>query len=1475
MSEPARSLFGSEDARERGACGTGFVALRSEEPSRAPLVAALRALTCIEHRGACLADRVTGDGAGVMTDIPFDHLGVARGSVALANLFVMGDRDRREGALSVFRSTFATMGLTVVDEREVPTAPRVLGRVAKETMPHMRHVFLAWPAHCRTPLSFNTLLHLAKQKTRSRLRENGFDRALFFSSLSDSTVVYKALSRAEDLVEFYPDLQSSAYRTRFALFHRRFSTNTRTTWDKAQPFRVIAHNGEINTITGNRSLATSREKALGLPKDELLTRDGTSDSGNLNEMVEALRFRSSIPFVSDALALIVPPAFPESSYTRFWSRACEPWDGPALLTYCDGHAIGARIDRNGFRPCRYMMTDDAFYLSSEAGLFDVDPERVVEKGTLAAGSGVRMLLGRREVSFKDASESGANEGAHFDPRLLRLGPVRAPTEPSVVDKQGLFGFTVEERDKTLAPMAASGKEPISSMGDTAALAVLSDENRSFFDFFSQGFAQVTNPPLDYLREALVTDLSVYLGRAPNVFAPKELIPPRAALHLDSPVLSLAEQDAILALGEEPSASRSLRSRVVDVCFPKAGGARAFREALDRVARDALAAVDDGVSIVVLSDRAASADNPALPSLLALRAAVVALNDAGQRLRASLVVDACDARGPHAVSALVSFGAQAVCPRLALELARFGALTGTEGKSPDEREQNVVRALSFGLLRVMAKMGISVARSYMSTKLFTPIGVGDEILKKYFHGKSAPIGGIGLDELCRRVVATTEGDTAAARPSQHLLKEDARGQIGERHSMTAARARAVHALVERGTVPARVLDDALARSALASDDDDRPTAIRHLLDLAPAYAPMALDDVEPSSAILRRFGAGAMSFGAISKDAQRDLIVAMRALGARSNSGEGGENPWYFVDGTRATTKQIASARFGVTAEYVVESDELEIKIAQGAKPGEGGQLMGAKVDEEIARARHATPGTDLISPPPLHDIYSIEDLKELIYELRELAPGRPVVVKLVAGASIGTIAVGVVKAGADVIHISGGDGGTGAAAQSSMRHAGLPWELGLVEVHRALVENELRHHVKLRADGGLSNGRDVVIACMLGADEVAFGKLLLVAEGCIMARVCEKNTCPRGIATHDPRFVAKYRGDAAHVRTLLEIVAAEVREHLAALGLRSLDDVVGRVDLLRERASARARMLEVGVSLSRLLEPAPVTTMTGARERHVPASLNDRIDALTRDVVEGRAPRVSATLDIASTDRATLARLSGALATRSAGERRVARLRGEPTGRERRFTLDEGSLTFVFEGSAGQGFAAFLVDGIDVTLVGEANDGVAKSISGGRVVVRPDPRARFAPEEQVIIGNTALYGATGGVVVVSGRAGDRFAVRNSGARAIVDGAGLHACAYMTGGTIAILGPVGPNAGAGMTGGTLFLPAAYATNVNTDTVRVRALDDGALTELRTLLEWQRDLAMSPRAARALAALPEFATTLVVVEPKGSALARRAA
>ena len=1452
---------------ERAACGVGFVASLRGEHSHGILETALGALRRVEHRGALAADGITSDGAGVMTDIPFGLYGYEPGSVAVATLFLTADAHRRARALAAFEQTFEFLGIHLLGYREVPVNPSVLGPLAREGMPHILQAILRRPLPCRTDASFNARLYAAKQLTRTKLKAADAWMDLFFISLSTTTVVYKALCRSGDLDKFYPDLANPRFKTRFVVFHRRFSTNTRTSWDKAQPFRLVAHNGEINTIAGNRSWAYSREQALGLARDELLTHEDISDSGNLNEMIEALKYRSSIPHIDDILAIMIPPADERGGFYEFWGRAMEPWDGPALIAYSNGDTVGARLDRNGFRPARWCMTDDAFYLASEAGSFEVDEALVRSKGTLRAGSGATVRLNTGKVHFRDPSESRENLGATFDARLVPLPRVPERLEPSVRAKlpesiepralatQALFGLTREELERIVMPTIEAGKEPIGSMGDTARLAVFSDQPRSFYDYFYQDFAQVTNPPLDYLRETMVTDLSVHLGPRPNIFAPKELIPPSPGIRLRSPVLRLRDMQILHGLTERKRSSLRTLAAVVDCTFERAAGLDGLERALDRIADEALAQARDGISVLILTQRGASLERPPIPSLLALRAVVVMLNRWGARLDSSVVLEAGDIRSTHELSCAVGFGATAVCPYLALELARFCEAKSVAGLSAELREERMVEAFESGLLKVMSKVGISVARSYQSSKLFYAVGVGSRLLSRYFGGLESPIGGIELEhvaqDVLRHVALAAEHPLGTPLPSTYRLKEKVRGDEGEKHSMTATRSKLVHDLV-RGRTRGRSPEEVFAAYE-REGDEAAPVSPRHLLDLRPGTYSLKLDEVEPVEAIFPRFGSGAMSFGAISAESQRDLFKAMRSIGARCNSGEGGENPYYAIDGTTATTKQVASGRFGVNAEYLVASDEIEIKIAQGAKPGEGGQLMGVKVDEQIAFARHASPGVDLISPPPLHDIYSIEDLKQLIYELKQVAPGRPICVKLVAGKNVGTIAVGVAKAGADVIQVSGGDGGTGAASLGSMMHAGLPWELGLVAIHKQLVQQGLRDHVRLRVDGGLSTSKDIVLAALLGAEEFGFGKLLLVAEGCIMARVCEKNRCPTGIATHDPKFKAKYKGEPEHVVTLLRHLAEGVRTLLAGIGAKTLAELVGQRQFLRFDGRFEDLIDRRNLDLASLLEPVPYAPratieprVTGPRERET-----DTLDArIAREALAAHEAGQTVELShrIQTTDRAVLAGISGLLAT-SSHRARMAELDGRTPNRKNYYPAP-GSIRVRLEGSAGQGFAAFLVPGLDVTLLGEANDSVCKSMSGGRVVITAAPTSTLVSEDNVIIGNCALYGATGGELFVGGRAGDRFAVRNSGAVAVVEGAGLHACEYMTGGTVVILGPIWHNAGAGMTGGVLVLPRDQTHHVNTDYVRIESLDDAALDDLGRLLAVHAETSGSGRARRLL-------------------------
>ena len=1432
-------------ADERSACGVGFIANRKGESSHETLQEALGALRCVEHRGACAADQITGDGAGVMTDIPFDMFGYERGSIAVATLFMPTAPHRLRLALKVFEETFSFMGLKVVEYRDVPMNPDVLGPEALLSLPSIQHAIIQRPDHCRTDESFNRLLYAAKQATRTKERESGIVKEFFFTSLSTTTIVYKALTRSQDLDKFYLDLQNPSFKTRFALIHRRFSTNTRTSWDKAQPFRLIGHNGEINTIAGNRSWAFAREHSLGLPMDELLTHNSISDSGSLNEMVEALKYRSSIPRVEDILAIMMPPADQNNSFYKFWSRAMEPWDGPAFITYSDGETIGARLDRNGFRPCRWVMTDDRFYLASEAGAFPVNESEILSKGTLLAGSGVTVDLRTGGVDFVDPGHSRENHDARFDPHLSRieLAPGAISDTPPLTNQTGhyqtvmhphLFRYTEEDLHRILVPMAQSAKEPIGSMGDTARIPILSDQPRSFFDYFYQDFAQVTNPPLDYLRESMVTDLTTYIGRRPNIFAPKELIPPPRAVEVPSPILNLTQMAYFRRLiGGDPEQTR-IRAYEIAGTFRRTYGAVGFRSQLEKIAKDAVAAVDQGASILIISDRTADFDNPPIPSLLVLRSVVNALNRHGLLLDASIIVETGEVRSTHDSAVLIGFGATAVCPALALSLVAESDARELAGIAPEKRQENLLKSLEGGLLKIMAKIGISVVRSYHGARLFTALGLGAEIVEGFFPGVVSPIGGIGIDQLVDDILAQTlaarERSGTTDLVNTYQFKEHTRGTQGEKHSMTNVRSRMIHRLArERGSWETY-------QEYLTISRNHEPVTLRHLLGLTSKNLPLPPEVVQTRESILTRFGSGAMSFGAISAESQRDIIHAMRQIGGRSNSGEGGENPYYFIDGSSASTKQVASGRFGLTAEYLISADEFQIKIAQGAKPGEGGQLMGVKVNPEIARARHSNPDVDLISPPPLHDIYSIEDLKQLIYELKQFKPAARVSVKLVSGANIGTIAVGVAKAGADIIHIAGHDGGTGAAPLTSMKHAGLPWELGLAEVHQSLVKNNLRRHILLRVDGALHTGRDIIIAAILGAEEYDFGKLLLVAQGCVMARICEKNTCPTGIATHDPKFKAKYKGTAEDIVSVLGAIAEDARITMASLGVRSLDELHGRTEFLKVEEAHHDLVHQRGLDLSMLL------TQSAAIGDRAPGLFIDGMSPLNHKILSDvstaltQKTPVRASYPISPYDRATLATLAAEIARITHGAR-LQRIKELGAGTDTFYEKFEssGPIDLTFTGSAGQGFGAFMVPGITVHLFGQANDSVCKSMSGGTVIISPHPDATYAPAENAIIGNCCLYGATGGKLFVQGVVGDRFAVRNSGAIAVVEGAGLHTCEYMTNGSIVILGETSFNIGAGMTGGELFLPKESENHINRDYLKALPLDDQSQRQLKGILE----------------------------------------
>jgi glutamate synthase domain-containing protein 2/glutamate synthase domain-containing protein 3/glutamate synthase domain-containing protein 1 len=1358
-----------------------------------------------------------------MLDIPFELFGFEPGSVAVATIFAPRDEVQAQIAFEVFEKTFAVFGLEVTGYREVPIVVDVLGPQARESLPRIRQAFIKRPAFIHSDEAFNTLLYRARQMTRTKEREAGIYKQFFFASLSSTTIIYKGLTRGEDLPRFYPDLVDSRFISRFGLFHRRFSTNTKTSWDKAQPFRLIAHNGEINTIEGNRAWAYSREQALGLQVDELLTHDGTSDSGNMNEMVEALTYRSSIPYLGDVLSIMIPPAHLPNALHQLWSRAMEPWDGPAFVAYCDDQSIGARLDRNGFRPCRWATTDERFYLASEAGSFPIDQNTIRDRGTVMAGSGVSVSLATGDVDLHDSSRTIARRGVSVDPRLIPLSAQEEASQEKVELRQPIFGYTHEDLSMMLVPMAAQGKEPIGSMGNTARMAVLSDQPRSVYDFFYQHFAQVTNPPVDYIRERIVTDLTMYLGRMPNVFSPKELIPPFPGIYLDSPILSLAQMNELAGLEHIPPFRSRLSMYRLDGTFRNSS----LKERLADLGEEAIAAARKGYTILCLSDRKASLDSPPIPSLLGLSSIVRALDACGQRLKVSVIIDGGDVRTAHQVACLLGFGASAVCPYLAISSVRQSSDKALAEFAELERESNLIAALRIGLLRVMSKMGISVARSYHGAQLFSCVGLGDDVREALFPNIEHTGGGLSFASLERHVLSTVREPVEGGKlPNIYQMKEQSKGKEGERHSMTVLQSRLIHRLVreEHSDEDARAIYD----EYVSLTESYYPISLRHLL------RPLGKENIELSKVegwrdITKRFGSGAMSFGAISAESQRDIFLAMSEVGGRSNSGEGGENPYYWSEGVHATCKQVASARFGVTGQYLISGNEIQIKIAQGAKPGEGGQLMREKVSADIARARHASEGIDLISPPPLHDIYSIEDLKELIYELRQFHPKAKINVKLVSGANIGTIAVGVVKAGADSIQISGGDGGTGAAATTSMIHAGLPWELGLVEVDHMLTSNGLRELVELRIDGGLSTGRDIVCAAILGAEGFDFGKLLLVAEGCIMARLCHKNTCPVGIATHAERFKKKYRGTKEHVVSLLRWIAEDTRSILASIGETSLANLYRRTDLLEYDDKFSDLVRERGIDLSSLLKSSEQAL--ASKE----SAYNEGLGQLNHKIlseVENQLPNpVEASYEITATDRAVPATLCGHFA-KIRHEFHMASL-GKGDTNQGGSDFPSIKVDLQFRGSAGQGFGMLLEEGISTTLIGEANDSVGKSMTGGRIVIKSDTE-RSGGRSPVLVGNCALYGATGGVLFVSGVAGDRFGVRNSGATAVVEGLGLHGCEYMTSGIVVVLGSVAENFGAGMTGGKAYLRNTDEQKINLEHLCRKPLGDDGHSELKDLL-----------------------------------------
>ncbi len=1480
VSPGGREVGLHQSAFERDSCGVGFVATRGQQPSREVVGLALSALRRLLHRGAFGADPRSGDGAGLLIQVPdaflrrvTGPLGIslpAPGGYAVATVFLPRHAADREACEEIFATVVREAGLRLLGWRTVPVRPRAIGRVARSGQPEIRQAFIGGRPK---GAAMDRALYPVRKRIESRvgaLSMSDPDSSELFAvtSCSTASLIYKGQLSATQLESFYPDLSAPDLVSKLAIFHQRFSTNTGASWRLAQPFRFIAHNGEINTLRGNVNWMRARERGwsqpvCGAPPADILPvieRDRSDSAGFDNALELLVRTGKS---VSEGLMMMVPEAWESSddmpaklrAFYTYQANLMEPWDGPAALAFSDGRRVGAVLDRNGLRPVRFAITDDLVVLASEIGVVDLDLAEVRRSGRLEPGQMILVdtangrILGDRQIKASIARRHAYGELAKAGLYRLPVGGQPSPTalaEPAELAAwHRCHGYTEEELHQLLAPMAASGHEPVGSMGNDAVLAVLSNRPRVLFDYFSQGFAQVTNPPIDSIRERCVMSLRTTLGGGGELVAEQPRVLPR--LELPHPILSDEQLSQIRS--ELPP---RLRTRTLPAVFDVSAGPGELERALERLCEGALEAVEDRVSLLIISDRDAGAGRAPVPSLLALGAVHQQLVRSGTRSALSLIAETADARSVHHIACLIGHGAEAVNPYLGLasvaDLAVAGQLPLTH--DPTAAVTSYIESLTEGLLKVMSKMGISTLPSYCGAQVFEAVGLASSVVDRCFTGTPSRLGGADLEVLAKEVLLRHQN---AFGSSSLSVDPDLGGDYrwrhdGESHAWNPRSVAALqHAVASE--------DPGLFRAftAMANADDGLPTTLRHLLEPI-SRDELPLDEVEPAALVARRFVTGAMSLGSISQEAHETLAVAMNRIGGKSNTGEGGEDPGRFPtasDGSskRSAIKQVASARFGVSVNYLVNADDIQIKIAQGAKPGEGGQLPGHKVDANIARLRHAVPGVELISPPPHHDIYSIEDLAQLIWDLKQPNPKARVSVKLVAQAGIGAVAAGVVKARADHITISGHDGGTGAAPLSSIKHVGVPWELGLAETQQVLVRQGLRSRVTLQADGGMRTGRDVVVAALMGAEEFGFATAALVSTGCVLMRVCHLNTCPVGIATQDPVLRRRFAGTPDQVIRFFMLVAEDVRRQMAQLGFRSIAEMVGRVDRLGLRAGQRpwkAGDLDLGPLLSPpspgpaalLGKPGSSEVVARGRERaqnhHLEAALDVRLlERVERALDRGESVTVSAR--VRTIHRAVGARLSG----------EVARRHGE-------IGLPADTVRIRLRGTAGQSLGAWLAPGISITCVGAANDYPGKGLSGGRLVVRTPRRSGYRPSDNVIVGNVALYGATSGEAFFEGQAGHRFAVRNSGANAVVEGLGDHGCEYMTGGAVLVLGRVGRNFGAGMSGGVAYILDSVRSvrrRCNLSSVEVTTLDQDDLAVVWDLLQRHYDRTGS-RLARSL-------------------------
>jgi glutamate synthase (NADPH/NADH) large chain len=1456
---------------EHDACGVGFVADLSGRGGHDVVARALRVLRNLEHRGAKGGDPATGDGAGILTQLP-DELFRAvcgfelpeAGSYAAGIAFFSSERHVVTPALARLA---AAEGLKILGWREVPFDITACGGGARAVLPDMLQLFVAGEDGQRG-------LELERMAFCLRKRAE-HEAGVYFSSLSSRTIVYKGMLSAPQLEPFYPDLSDPRYSSALALVHSRFSTNTFPSWPLAHPYRYVAHNGEINTIRGNRNWMRAREAMLasdlfppsrdgkGIERLFPILDESASDSASFDECLELLHMGGrSLPH---AVLMMIPEPWenheemtPERrAFYQFHAALMEPWDGPALIAFTDGSVIGAVLDRNGLRPGRYWVTHDGLVvLASEVGVLDIDPATVVRKGRLQPG---RVFLadtvaGRivedEEVKAALAAEHPYEDWLHAG--LLHLDDLpdrpSAPAgeRPDLVTLQRMHGYTEEELRVIVGPMARAGAEPVGSMGTDTPVAVLSDRPRLLFDYFTQLFAQVTNPPLDAIREELVTSLGTIVGPEQNLLRP---VPASCRqVVLPYPVISNKDLAKIVHINDEGNLP-GFASHVVDGRYDPRGGGDGLRARLAEICAEVSAAIEAGARLIILSDRGAPSQSAVpIPSLLLTGAVHHHLIREKSRTRAGLIVEAGDVRECHHVALLVGYGAAAVNPYLAFESARDLVRRGLiEGVTEKKAEANLVKALGKGLLKIMSKMGVSTVASYTGAQIFEAVGLGAEVVGTCFAGTTSRLSGVGFGQIAEEIRLRADRALSPGAGMDHrrlaVGGEYQWRREGEPHLFSPE----VVFKLQHAT-RSRRYEIFKEYTSLVDDQSRRLMTLRGLLRVkgidaeAPPFVPIEKDEVEPVSSIVRRFATGAMSYGSISAEAHETLAIAMNRLGGRSNTGEGGEDPDRFIpDGNgdlrRSAVKQVASGRFGVTSEYLVNADDLQIKMAQGAKPGEGGQLPGHKVYPWIARTRYSTPGVGLISPPPHHDIYSIEDLAQLIHDLKNANPAARVHVKLVAEVGVGTVAAGVSKAHADVVLISGHDGGTGAAPLTSIKHAGAPWELGLAETQQTLLRNKLRDRIVVQVDGQLKTGRDVIIAALLGAEEFGFASAPLVVSGCVMMRVCHLDTCPVGVATQNPQLRRRFTGKPEFVVNFFEFIAEEVREYLARLGFRSLEEIIGRVDLL-DAALAVQHWKASGLDLSPVLYLPPLPDnaarhqVTG-QDHGLDRALDNTLIQLAEGALEeGRPVRLE--LPIRNVNR-TVGTMLGYEVTRRWG--------GEG--------LPDGTIDISFRGSAGQSFGAFLPRGITLRLDGDANDYLGKGLSGGRLIVRPPGEAPFAAEDQVIAGNVIGYGATGGEIFLRGIVGERFCVRNSGALAVTEGTGDHGCEYMTGGRVVVLGPVGRNFAAGMSGGIAYALDLPEIRVNMEMVDLDPVEEADAEFLREVVARHHAETGSAVAARLLA------------------------